>query len=281
MKRAAIQALDRLDPVLPLSPGRAERHGFEYFRHGTLSLYAALNTASGVVLGKTASRHTSAEFVAFLQEVVANVELGRASHIIADNLSTHKTKAVEAFLSEHPHVHLHFTPTYFPGSTKSKSGSRRSSATLLPEASSNPRQILPGDSCVTSATITKRRSLSAGATKILPSEYDKLFTLIRYTALVGRSASMPLSPLKLTLVPALCVFSTWRFWEPPTHPCRSCGRFAIKRQRPLLFLFPQFGYSQLRSQQGEGGSTDLPLNYQLSTINCCVKRGSCSSYQYG
>jgi transposase len=111
-EKSAIQALDRLDPVLPLSPGRAERHGFEYFRHGTLSLYAALNTASGVVLGKTASRHTSAEFVAFLQEVVAKVEPGREIHIIADNLSTHKTKAVAAFLSEHPHVHLHFTPTY-------------------------------------------------------------------------------------------------------------------------------------------------------------------------
>ena len=111
-EKSAIQALDRLDPVLPLSPGRAERHGFEYCRHGTLSLYAALNTASGEVLGKTANRHTSAEFVVFLQEVVASVEAGRKIHIIADNLSTHKTKAVEAFLREHPRVHLHFTPTY-------------------------------------------------------------------------------------------------------------------------------------------------------------------------
>ena len=111
-EKSAIQALDRLDPVLPLSPGRAERHGFEYFRHGTLSLYAALNTASGEVLGKTANRHTSAEFVVFLQEVVASVEAGRQIHIIADNLSTHKTKAVEAFLREHPRVRLHFTPTY-------------------------------------------------------------------------------------------------------------------------------------------------------------------------
>jgi transposase len=59
-EKSAIQALDRLDPVLPLSPGRAERHGFEYFRHGTLSLYAALNTATGEVLGKTTARHTSA-----------------------------------------------------------------------------------------------------------------------------------------------------------------------------------------------------------------------------
>ena len=81
-EKSAIQALDRLDPVLPLSPGRAERHGFEYFRHGTLSLYAALNTASGEVLGKTASRHTSVEFVAFLEEVVASVESGREIHII-------------------------------------------------------------------------------------------------------------------------------------------------------------------------------------------------------
>ena len=58
-EKSAIQALDRLDPVLPLSPGRAERHGFEYYRHGTLSLYAALNVKTGKVHGKTAARHTS------------------------------------------------------------------------------------------------------------------------------------------------------------------------------------------------------------------------------
>jgi transposase len=70
-EKTAIQALDRLDPVLPLSPGRVERHGFEYRRHGTLSLYAALETATGRVHGKTAARHTSQDFVAFLEEVVA------------------------------------------------------------------------------------------------------------------------------------------------------------------------------------------------------------------
>src|SRR5262245_34189494 len=69
-EKTAIQALDRLDPVLPLSPGRAERHGFEYYRHGTLSLYAAFETRTGAVLGKTAERHTSAEFVAFLGDLV-------------------------------------------------------------------------------------------------------------------------------------------------------------------------------------------------------------------
>src|SRR5439155_16454706 len=71
-EKTAIQALDRLDPVLPLSPGRIERHGFENYRHGTLSLYAALNTRTGKVLGKTASHHTSEEFVAFLAQIVAS-----------------------------------------------------------------------------------------------------------------------------------------------------------------------------------------------------------------
>jgi transposase len=111
-EKTAIQALDRLDPVLPLSPGRLERHGFEYYRHGTLSLYAALNTRSGEVIGKTATHHTSQEFVAFLAEVVANQPRGKAIHLIADNLSAHKTKRVEQFLAAHPKVHLHYTPTY-------------------------------------------------------------------------------------------------------------------------------------------------------------------------
>jgi len=111
-EKTAIQALDRKDPVLPLSPGRAERHGFEYVRHGTLSLYAAFNTKTGEVLGKTAARHTSAEFVAFLTDLVVNQPHGKQIHVIADNLSAHKTPRVEAFLAQYPRVHLHFTPTY-------------------------------------------------------------------------------------------------------------------------------------------------------------------------
>jgi transposase len=111
-EKTAIQALDRKDPVLPLSPGRAERHGFEYFRHGTLSLYAAFNTKTGEVLGKTAARHTSAEFVAFLTDIVANQPKGKEIHVIADNLSAHKTKHVDEFIAAHTNVHLHFTPTY-------------------------------------------------------------------------------------------------------------------------------------------------------------------------
>lgn len=111
-EKTAIQALDRLDPVLPLSPGRAERHGFEYYRHGTLSLYAALNVKTGKVEGKTARRHTSAEFVGFLTELVGKAKWAREIHIVLDNLSAHKTQAVEQFLADHPKVRLHFTPTY-------------------------------------------------------------------------------------------------------------------------------------------------------------------------
>ena len=111
-EKSAIQALDRLDRRLPLSPGRAERHGFEYYRHGTLSLYAALNPQTGEVVGQTAPRHTSQEFVAFLGDVLASQPTGREIHIILDNLSAHKTPLVRQFLAAHPNVQFHFTPTY-------------------------------------------------------------------------------------------------------------------------------------------------------------------------
>src|SRR6266849_8991631 len=80
--------------------------------HGTLSLYAAFNTKTGEVLGKTAERHTSAEFVAFLTDIVINQPRGKEIHVIADNLSAHKSAPVNDFLAAHPKVHLHFTPTY-------------------------------------------------------------------------------------------------------------------------------------------------------------------------
>src|SRR5438067_5773879 len=76
-EKSAIQALDRLAPVLPLSPGRAEGHGFEYYRHGTLSLYGALETRTGEVVAKTAPGHTSAEFIAFLAQIVTQQPKGR------------------------------------------------------------------------------------------------------------------------------------------------------------------------------------------------------------
>jgi transposase len=111
-EKSAIQALDRTDRRLPLSPGRAERHGFEYLRHGTLSLYAAFNTQTGNVLGKTTDRHTSDEFISFLGEVVTSCSPNQQIHIILDNLSAHKTAKVDQFLKHHPQVQFHFTPTY-------------------------------------------------------------------------------------------------------------------------------------------------------------------------
>jgi transposase len=111
MKETQVQALNRLDPALPLSPGRLERHGFEYDRHGTLSLFAALNTRTGKVLGAPVDRHNSAAFVAFLESLLASVGRKKEVHIILDNLSVHKSRHVH-FVADHPRRHLHFTPTY-------------------------------------------------------------------------------------------------------------------------------------------------------------------------
>jgi hypothetical protein len=128
-EKTAIQAPDRKDPVLSLSPRRAERHGFEYFRHGTLSLYAAFDTETAEVLGKTAVRHTSAEFLAFLADIVVNQPRPTTSR-------PRKARQVEDLLDRHPEVHLHFTPIYFSWLNRSDSGVPRLSATLLRAARS-------------------------------------------------------------------------------------------------------------------------------------------------
>ena len=154
-EKTAIQALDRLDPVLPLSPGRAERHGFEYYRHGTLSLYAAFNTKTGSVLGKTAERHTSAEFVAFLADIVAHQPKGKEIHVICDNLSAHKTPRVEQFLADHPTVSS-ITPRLIPpGLTRSNCGLPKSSAMSSLAAFLLLSPISTANSCATFAITTK------------------------------------------------------------------------------------------------------------------------------
>ena len=166
-EKTAIQALDRLDPVLPLSPGRAERHGFEYYRHGTLSLYAALDTASGRVHGKTAARHTSREFVAFLKEVVSLCPRRKQIHIILDNLSAHKTTSVREFLKQTLGFSFTSRPPTLPGSTRSNSGSPRSSARSLPAAYSLPSPIWPVSYVATSMPIPPMPDLFSGNTRIL------------------------------------------------------------------------------------------------------------------
>ena len=107
-----IQALDRTAPLLPLQPGQVERRTHDYQRHGTTSLYAALNVQTGKVLGKTFSRQRAREFCRFLDQLDAAVPADLAIHAILDNASVHKSAAVRRWLLRHPRVHFHFTPTY-------------------------------------------------------------------------------------------------------------------------------------------------------------------------
>ena len=112
-EKSQIQALDRTQPLLPMAPGQAERGTPDYVRNGTTSLFAALNVATGAVIGKCYKRHRQQEFLKFLNEVDAQIEKepGVEIHIILDNYGTHKTPSVKRWFERHPEYHLHFTPT--------------------------------------------------------------------------------------------------------------------------------------------------------------------------
>jgi transposase len=107
-----IQALDRTAPLLPLQPGQVERRTHDYTRHGTTSLYAALNVKSGEVTGRTFSRQRARELRVFLHEIDGNVPEALEVHIILDNASAHKSALIRAWLQRHPRFHFHYTPTY-------------------------------------------------------------------------------------------------------------------------------------------------------------------------
>jgi transposase len=111
-EKPQIQALERTAPVLPMIPGIPERRSFDYTRHGTVDLFAALNTATGKVIGKLAAQHRAVDFRDFLNDIDRQVEPGLAVHVICDNLSAHKAPAVHKWLLAHPRFELHFTPTY-------------------------------------------------------------------------------------------------------------------------------------------------------------------------
>jgi transposase len=112
-EKSQVQALDRTQPLLPMTPGQAERGTHDYVRNGTTSLFAALNVATGQVIGKCYRRHRQQEFLRFLNEIDAQVERepGVEIHIILDNYGTHKTAAVKRWFERHPEYRLHFTPT--------------------------------------------------------------------------------------------------------------------------------------------------------------------------
>jgi len=110
-EKSQIQALNRFAPILPLMPGTPERRSHDYVRHGTTSLFAALNMATGTVIGSLHRRHRASEFKKFLGLIDQQVPEGLDVHLILDNYSTHKTPDIHRWLLRHPRFHLHFTPT--------------------------------------------------------------------------------------------------------------------------------------------------------------------------
>jgi transposase len=110
-EKSQIQALDRTAPLLPMRPGQIERRTHDYARHGTTSLFAALDTKSGELIGQTQRRHRSVEFRNFLDTIEQNVPPELDVHLILDNYGTHKTQLIRDWLAKRPRFHLHFTPT--------------------------------------------------------------------------------------------------------------------------------------------------------------------------
>jgi putative transposase len=111
-EKSQIQALERTQPVLPLGLGYVEGVTHDYVRHGTATLFAALEVATGRVLARCARRHRHQEFVSFLRHIEANVPRGLDVHLIVDNYATHKHPTVRHWLATRPRYHVHFTPTY-------------------------------------------------------------------------------------------------------------------------------------------------------------------------
>ncbi|MGF6537029.1 IS630 family transposase [Paraburkholderia youngii] len=110
-EKSQIQALDRTQPMLPLAPSIPDRRTHDYMRHGTTTLFAALDIATGEVIGEVDRRHRSSEFVRFLRTIEASVPSHLDVHLVIDNYGTHKTPSFKAWFARHPRFHVHFTPT--------------------------------------------------------------------------------------------------------------------------------------------------------------------------
>jgi transposase/uncharacterized protein YerC len=110
-EKTQVQAVDRSQPILPMTPGTIERRTHDYVRHGTTTLFAAFNIADGTVITQTQRRHRSAEFKKFLTTIDKAVPAQLDIHLVADNYAAHKTPEIKAWLAAHPRVHVHFTPT--------------------------------------------------------------------------------------------------------------------------------------------------------------------------
>ena len=110
-EKTQVQAVNRSQPILPMTPGTIERRTYDYVRHGTTTLFAAFNVADGTVIGQTQRRHRAVEFKRFLTRIDKAVPAGLDIHVVIDNFAAHKTLEIKAWLAAHPRVHFHFTPT--------------------------------------------------------------------------------------------------------------------------------------------------------------------------
>lgn len=110
-EKSQIQALNRMQPILPMRPGQAERRTNDYLRHGTTSLFAALDVKTGKIIGQCHRRHRSTEFRKFLDRIDSEVPPHLDIHLVVDNYATHKTLMVRNWLAKRPRYHVHFTPT--------------------------------------------------------------------------------------------------------------------------------------------------------------------------
>jgi transposase len=111
-EKSQMQALERTQPLLPMRPGLPERRTHDYVRHGTTTLFAALDAKTGKIIGRCYRRHRATEFLKFLRVIDGSVPTHLAVHLILDNYATHKTAAVRRWLARHPRFHVHYTPTY-------------------------------------------------------------------------------------------------------------------------------------------------------------------------
>jgi transposase len=111
-EKSQIQALDRTQPLLPMRPGQAERRTHDYERHGTTTLFAALDTKTGKVIGECHARHRAVEFRKFLDRIDESVPSNLDVHLVLDNYATHKAPIIKAWLAKRPRYHVHFTPTH-------------------------------------------------------------------------------------------------------------------------------------------------------------------------
>ena len=110
-EKSQIQALDRTQPILPMAPGLPARRTHDYARHGTTTLFAALDIATGKVIGELHRRHRAKEFLQFLRTIDANVPPELEVHLVLDNYGTHKTPTIKSWFARHPRFQPHFTPT--------------------------------------------------------------------------------------------------------------------------------------------------------------------------